>query len=481
MSARRLVAYHNDPAIKATVLARLEAHRAGRTLVRSHRWDGARGGAIGCTLHDDDPAQYESLLGIPRVLAHLEETLFKELSPEASQWWPASFMNAIPVGADLSQVWPRFALWLLIDDVHGQIVLATGVHERELLRDAAAMLLAGQTDRHAWHTLQERAEALGRAGGSGGSESVVAKVAASFIAEDVALAGEEAATCLLYAASGIGEHAAEIAGAAYDFDVAFPFDTYFSAWTTSREDFRDHQPEQAARQEGRGAHFTAQSYQLLSLLQAADSAPDPRWGRRLADLPAAGFDHPGPIPRRKVLVMGDRGVGKTSLIHRCTCGTWLEPVAATGDDLASRIGQAMTPLTGQTHTRISTSLRTFGGSDPAWAVSLVLWDWDLNGRDYGYWLSRQFARGEAGFLLVADGTRPETLEFALALQRELRLPQPFWLLLNCCDLSGQWAVSGAMLDQVREQGGRVRFASARTGEGVDDAFRSFAGSLVGQP
>lgn len=477
MSARRLVAFHDDPEIKATVLAQLEAHRADRTLLRYQPWDGARGGAVGCTVHSDDPAEYESRLGIPRVLAHLEEMLFRELPPRASQWWPASCMNAIPVGADLSQVWPRFALWLLIDDIHGQIVLAASRQERELLRDAAALLLAGEFDRRAWHTLHERAEALGRAGGSGGSESVVAKVAASFIAEDVALAGEEAASCLSYAASGIGEHAAEIAAAAYDFDAAFPFDTYFSAWTTSLEDFRDHQPEEAARQEGRDAHYTAQSYQLLSLLQAADSAPDPRWDRRLADLPAAGFDHPGPIPRRKVLVMGDRGVGKTSLIHRCTRGTWLEPAAATGDDLASRIGQAMTPLTGQTHTRISTSLRTFGGSDPAWAVSLVLWDWDLNGRDYGYWLSRQFARGEAGFLLVADGTRPETLEFALALQRELRLPQPFWLLLNRCDLTGQWSVPDALLEQVREQGGQVRLTSARTGEGVEDAFRAFAASL----
>ena len=109
------------------------------------------------------------------------------------------------------------------------------------------------------------------------------------------------------------------------------------------------------------------------------------------------------------------------------------------------------------------------------------WQRDLNGHDYRYWLDQQFARGEAAFLLVADGTRPETLEFALALQRELRLPQPFWLLLNRCDLASQWSVPAALLDQVREQGGQVRLTSGRTGEGVDDAFRAFAGSLVRQP
>jgi hypothetical protein len=194
-------------------------------------------------------------------------------------------------------------------------------------------------------------------------------------------------------------------------------------------------------------------------------------GRR-ADLPAAGFDHPARLAPQGA-GDGDQGVGKTSLIHRCTRGAWLEPVAATGDDLASRIGQAITPLTGQTHTRISTSLRTFGGSDPAWAVSLVLWDWDLNGRDYRYWMSRRFARGEAGFLLVADGTRPETLEFALALQRELRLPQPFWLLLNRCDLSEAVVGAGCLLRPGARTGraGQVRQRADR--EGVEDAFRDF--------
>jgi hypothetical protein len=82
----------------------------------------------------------------------------------------------------------RDSLWL-IDDVHGQIVLAATPGERDLLRDAAATLLAGhRIGTHGTHA-GERAERY-RAGGGGGSESVVAKVVASFIAEDVAMAGE---------------------------------------------------------------------------------------------------------------------------------------------------------------------------------------------------------------------------------------------------------------------------------------------------
>src|SRR5581483_1084383 len=38
--------------------------------------------------------------------------------------WPTRFLKAIPVGADLSLVWPQFAVWLLIDEKHGVIRFA---------------------------------------------------------------------------------------------------------------------------------------------------------------------------------------------------------------------------------------------------------------------------------------------------------------------------------------------------------------------
>jgi hypothetical protein len=48
------------------------------------------------------------------------------------------------------------------------------------------------------------------------------------------------------------------------------------------------------------------------------------------------------------------------------------------------------------------------------------------------------------------------------------------MLVNKHDLSAEWAVSGAALDGLREQGWWVRTSSARTGEGVEDAFTDLA-------
>src|ERR1019366_7741969 len=58
-------------------------------------------------------------LGIPGQLAHLEDTIFESLPDELAQAWPERFMGAIGVGADLEEVWPRFAVWLMVDERWG--------------------------------------------------------------------------------------------------------------------------------------------------------------------------------------------------------------------------------------------------------------------------------------------------------------------------------------------------------------------------
>jgi hypothetical protein len=89
----------------------------------------------------------------------------------------------------------------------------------------------------------------------------------------------------------------------------------------------------------------------------------------------------------------------------------------------------------------------------------------------------QYLRGAAGYILVADGTRPETLEIAIGLQenaagREEQLP--FILCLNKADLWGQWAISATQQEWLRDKGWTVLQTSARSGNGVEDAFRTLA-------
>jgi hypothetical protein len=103
---------------KAMYLARVRAHRETDTLVRGLGWHGetGRGCAIGCTLHSYDHAEYERQIGVPRQVAHLIDWLFEHL-PEAEGEhgylrWPERVLEAIPVGADLSGVYPAWQVRL---------------------------------------------------------------------------------------------------------------------------------------------------------------------------------------------------------------------------------------------------------------------------------------------------------------------------------------------------------------------------------
>src|SRR5215218_9832938 len=94
-----------DPARpKAFYLERVRRHREADELVRGTGWDGYRGCAVGCTLECYDPTKYPELLGVPEVLARLEDWLFENL-PEDHLTWPERFLEAIPEGADLSEVY----------------------------------------------------------------------------------------------------------------------------------------------------------------------------------------------------------------------------------------------------------------------------------------------------------------------------------------------------------------------------------------
>ena len=96
-------------------------------------------------------------------------------------------------------------------------------------------------------------------------------------------------------------------------------------------------------------------------------------------------------------------------------------------------------------------------------------------------LRMSYLRGSAGYVLVADGTRPATLETALSLRRRVEAdygPLPFALLLNKNDLREQWAIPDGELEELRRSGCWVRSSSARTGEGVEDAFTDLAARVA---
>jgi small GTP-binding protein len=152
-------------------------------------------------------------------------------------------------------------------------------------------------------------------------------------------------------------------------------------------------------------------------------------------------------------MLGGFSVGKTSLVKRYVESIFSESYLTT---VGVKIDKKVEQL-------------------PDRVVSLVLWD--LAGEDDIGSLRMSYLRGSAGYVLVADGTRRSTLEVALALRERVEAdygPMPFVLLLNKSDLKEQWAIDDAELEDLRRRGWWVQASSARTGEGVEDAFKDLA-------
>jgi len=114
-----MIAFHGDPKIKAFYLNRIRQHCLADELVKGQYWKNGRGCGIGCTIHSGSHVAYETDLGIPQILARLEDVTFERLENGEAMLWPERFLATIPVGADLSLVWPRYAVWMLGDTTHG--------------------------------------------------------------------------------------------------------------------------------------------------------------------------------------------------------------------------------------------------------------------------------------------------------------------------------------------------------------------------
>ena len=140
----KLLAYHNDPKIKAKYINRVEAHRKADELVQGIGWESngvTKGCAVGCTLEAYNHSRYPIELGVPEDIAYLEDAIFEGLDKKTALQWPTRFLKAIPIGADLSLVCARFAVWCLTDKEFGATALPN--QPKKLLIVAYELLLYG--------------------------------------------------------------------------------------------------------------------------------------------------------------------------------------------------------------------------------------------------------------------------------------------------------------------------------------------------
>ena len=125
-----------------------------------------------------------------------------------------------------------------------------------------------------------------------------------------------------------------------------------------------------------------------------------------------------PILQKKICMLGGYSVGKTSLVKRFVDSVFSETYLTT-------VGVKIDKKTVDLGER---------------AVNLILWD--VAGEDDVSTVRMSYLRGCAGYVLVADGTRPSTLDVALSLRERVEAEHgrlPFVLLLNKSDLQEQWA------------------------------------------
>src|SRR5258705_8645222 len=117
----KLLAFHTDPKIKEKYIKRVKDHQKADEIIQGYYWENGKGCAVGCTIESsNNPHEtMEKELGIPKELAFLEDALFEELSNGEAKEFPLKFLQAIPVGADLSQVIGKYVIWQFEDKKHG--------------------------------------------------------------------------------------------------------------------------------------------------------------------------------------------------------------------------------------------------------------------------------------------------------------------------------------------------------------------------
>ena len=116
--------------LKSALVAEIRKHREQDQVIQGNYGyfeEGKfRGCAVGCAIDSlfrlggnilphypsGDHGAYERELGIPKILAELQDVIHEGLSDESFPTWPERFMEAVPTETELSIVFPKFAWWL---------------------------------------------------------------------------------------------------------------------------------------------------------------------------------------------------------------------------------------------------------------------------------------------------------------------------------------------------------------------------------
>jgi small GTP-binding protein len=166
--------------------------------------------------------------------------------------------------------------------------------------------------------------------------------------------------------------------------------------------------------------------------------------------------------RKKIMLLGDIGVGKTSLIRRLVFDKFEGTYRGTlGFDLFTYTLDEVGPARDQ-------------------RMPIILWDTDGN---LGVNILRHdvYMDGTSGALVVADAVRPETHAVAAGLAAAFmdQFPgRPLAFVLNKSDLIDAGTVTPSVWAPLVGPDAPLVHTSAKTGSNVLEAFRSIAGAIL---
>ena len=165
---------------------------------------------------------------------------------------------------------------------------------------------------------------------------------------------------------------------------------------------------------------------------------------------------------KKVCLLGDFAVGKTSLVRRFVYNRF-------DDKYMSTIG-------------VKVSRKTISVPRDNEVVSLTMMLWDLAGSEEFTPMQASYLRGAAGAILVCDLTRAETLDGLQLYLENLGSVNPkagLILAVNKYDLADQHQLTES---QIKEAAARLKIpyylTSAKTGNEVETLFRHLGQLLV---
>jgi small GTP-binding protein len=168
--------------------------------------------------------------------------------------------------------------------------------------------------------------------------------------------------------------------------------------------------------------------------------------------------------QKKICLLGDPAVGKTSLIRRFVEDTFDEHYVSTiGTNVLSKLVNLYIPETGET-------------------TSIKLMIWDIAGQKNISDIHASYYHGVEGALIVCDITRLDTLEHLpdwIYQFRKITNDSEFVVLVNKSDISYKKSFDVDEAKRIADSYSAHQFlTSAKTGDGVENAFHTLCFNIM---